>query len=479
MPVAVILAVRAAVGLIVGIVLVAVLRWITSRSHLIGLVVAAGVLGRAWCGLALFWISYSNSGFLRALHTGDGFWILAIDAKAYYAAAILGAERGVTTIVSGSASPAYVRALALWFQLVGVSPAAALYLNIVLFVLAAALLVLVSDVNSRQAAPMPLTVGIAALSFSPSLVIHSTQPLKDAFFASVSVVACAAAFVVLRALERGDSRPANRTSIVLATVALTGAVYEASGVRFYYGFLLVGSLVFSTTIAVAVSRSRSVGRVCAAIGLIGLLLSALGVGAGPYFGGAVHKVLGAGFDMNPAALLRRFAEATNGAQTDFANAPGGTNAADPSIVTSSEDERGSKRSSGRRWSLGRGAVLMFLPLCVAQPLGLLHVSGGRGLLLMSDTDTVFLDCTILLLGGLLFANRGALRSNIPFVVFTMALSICSAILIAYVVSNLGALIRLRLMSAVPLWAAGIAIRSPLDGITRNSTNIDACAIRPL
>jgi hypothetical protein len=477
MPAALILAGRAAGGLIVGIAVVAVIRWISSRSRLIGLLVAAGVLGRAWCGLALFWISYSNSAFVRALHTGDGFWILAIDAKAYYAAAILGAERGVTSILSGSASPAYVRVLALWLQFVGTSPAAALYLNIVLFVLAAALLVLVSNVSSERRAPIAFALGIAAFSFSPSLVIHSTQSLKDAFFASVTVVACAAAFVVLRALQRGKWRAPHRSSIVLATVALTAAVYEASGVRFYYGFLLVGSLALSATIAVAASRRQSIGRGCAAIGLIGLLLSALDVGAGPYFGGAVHKILGAGSDMNPATLLRRFADATNGAQADFANAPGGTNASDPG-VTSSEDVRGSKTGSGRRWSLGQGAALMFLPLCVAQPLGLLHVSGGRSLLFMSDTDTIFLDSTVLLLGALLFASRASLRPNLPFVVFALSLSICSAILIAYIVSNLGALIRLRLMSAVPLWTAAIAIgpasrmRQSADVRGRERTAID-------
>jgi hypothetical protein len=58
--------------------------------------------------------------------------------------------------------------------------------------------------------------------------------------------------------------------------------------------------------------------------------------------------------------------------------------------------------------------------------------------------------------GLIYLNRREARSNAAFFAFTLCLAISSAVLVAYVVTNLGALIRLRLMCLVPLWAGVIA-----------------------
>jgi hypothetical protein len=55
------------------------------------------------------------------------------------------------------------------------------------------------------------------------------------------------------------------------------------------------------------------------------------------------------------------------------------------------------------------------------------------------------------------ARRGELRRNLPYFSFAALLAMISAGLIAYVVTNLGTLLRLRLMFAVPMWLSALAL----------------------
>src|SRR5262245_36296488 len=96
----------------VGAGLIAACRWLHRRSALCAQIVVAGLLLRAVVTLFLFWTSYLDVPFLRHMHSGDGFWSLAIDARTYYDSAFKAAHHGLETVARGSQSPAFVKALA-------------------------------------------------------------------------------------------------------------------------------------------------------------------------------------------------------------------------------------------------------------------------------------------------------------------------------------------------------------------------------
>ncbi len=110
------------------------------------------MLARAAVGLTLFWISYANLPIATSLHTGDGFWVLASDAPAYYRTALAAPDWGFGPIYGPSRG--YVRALALWLNVVGQSPAAALYLNLVMFVATAMVVLARGAIQKRLATAM-------------------------------------------------------------------------------------------------------------------------------------------------------------------------------------------------------------------------------------------------------------------------------------------------------------------------------------
>src|SRR5258706_11407453 len=119
----------------VGAGLVAAWRWIQRRSGLGGRLVAAGLLLRAALTLAMFWTSFLQLPILERLHSGDGFWRLAIDARTYYHWAFNAALNGLDTLPAATQSVAFVKVLALWLGAVGSSPMSGSYLNLVLYVL--------------------------------------------------------------------------------------------------------------------------------------------------------------------------------------------------------------------------------------------------------------------------------------------------------------------------------------------------------
>src|SRR5262245_40186569 len=109
-------AVQLAIASATGAGLIAACRWLQRRSPLCARLVVAGLLVRAALTLILFWTSYLNLPILRPLHSGDGFWTLAIDARVYYDSAFKAAHEGLGTVARGSQSPAFVKTLGLWMR---------------------------------------------------------------------------------------------------------------------------------------------------------------------------------------------------------------------------------------------------------------------------------------------------------------------------------------------------------------------------
>ena len=87
---------------------------------------------------------------------------------------------------------------------------------------------------------------------------------------------------------------------------------------------------------------------------------------------------------------------------------------------------------------------------------LVEFDGGRGLLAITDLDTIFLSMTLVAMCVMIRQTRSA-GQNLASVVFIVALAAISAVVIAYVVTNFGTLFRLRLMVATPAWLAPLAL----------------------
>jgi hypothetical protein len=87
----------------------------------------------------------------------------------------------------------------------------------------------------------------------------------------------------------------------------------------------------------------------------------------------------------------------------------------------------------------------------------IELPGGRGLLPLSELDTIFLDVTIMFLMGLLWQRRKLIGDRLPMVMYGFILSSVSAVLIGYVVTNFGTLWRMRPLVALPLWMLALAL----------------------
>jgi hypothetical protein len=97
-----------------------------------------------------------------------------------------------------------------------------------------------------------------------------------------------------------------------------------------------------------------------------------------------------------------------------------------------------------------------------QALSIVDVAGGRGLLLFADLDTVVLGLLALGVIWTLHRERRTLRGQGVYLAFCLLLTVITGLLLAYVVTNLGSLVRLRLLIHVPLWMSVLAASSPSD-----------------
>ncbi|MGH7335709.1 MAG: hypothetical protein ACREKS_23755 [Candidatus Rokuibacteriota bacterium] len=106
--------------------------------------------------------------------------------------------------------------------------------------------------------------------------------------------------------------------------------------------------------------------------------------------------------------------------------------------------------------LAIGLATLFVPMSVLRSLSIVQFPGGRGLLFLTDLDTLFLDATMVVAFVLLYRRWRGARRQIPYACFVLLLAGVTAVLLAYVVTNFGTLFRLRLMMAVPVWMLALA-----------------------
>jgi hypothetical protein len=478
---------------VIGALLLCGYRWVGGRSRILGAIFAAGILLRAGAGLALFWISYLGLPIGRSMQLGGGFWQVALDASGYYGLALQVIDAGRLFPFDNTApSPFFVDTLAAWMMIVGSSPAAGMFLNICLY--AALILLLVRSCRpiGRWNEDLPCAIAVAAYSFSPVIVFHSTQPLKDELTLAL-VGAIGLAVLNLPGLWR----PALQRSQVLAmcsSIGLIGlAMLGVAGIRWYLAFMLTGCLAVALAFG-AWARRTVFLRVYCAWAVLVLVVAGLGlrIGAAPFYDALVGPRLRQLASVRlPAQLsiaeFRRtatnvvtpvegFSEAltgtAEGARAGFIAAGGASN-----VVPDGEPGGGAGgmtiENPGAASYLRRvitGLAVVFVPASALAAIGAIHIGGGRGLMWVADLDTLILDTFMLVSLALLWQRRRHIGDRQLAVTFALLLAAITALLLGYVVTNFGTLWRMRPLIAMPLWVAlaAVSTRDRPAAVTRSA-----------
>lgn len=438
------LAARSVVWTLVLLALLGLYRWIRKQDAVAAVLVAGGVVVRGLLGSALFWISYLQLPVLSPLHSGDGFWRLAPDARSYFqmaAAATIGAD----PIPSSVPSPTFVRVLAGWMWLTGASPASGVLLNVLLFAGSAALVFGVF--HKPTASRIPIRLFLLGYGFSPAAVVFSVQSLKDQFVLALTLASVAAiAHWLVRDL---DAQRTRRTRA--GVLSLAGIVFLLAGIRPYLSVLVVfaGLVAAIATLPFGSSPGTLLKKTAGRVSCLAVLWCLFATGAGPYYwyyDRLLARTVGLegseGF-LAPFVALER-------ARTGFARSGGDTNVAaeDESVPEEVIGPVLDATVTSRRISLG--LAVFFLPIHVVQRMTGLTLHGGQGLLVVTDLDTMF-GAALSLIGAfcLLRWRRDGVEG--AAFVFTAVLAVTLAVLMAYVVTNFGTLFRLRLLVFALLW----------------------------
>jgi hypothetical protein len=266
-------------------------RSLDEQPDAIRWIVAAGIAGRAVAGAVLFWVSYLQLNVARSLQLGDGAWFFALDGTSYMRVARAAAGRGLIAVLEISPTfPAvfYTRTLALFCWLFGTSTAVALLLNV--FAYAGTVVVVARWAQLRRVPPRFALVPIIGLSFLPSWVLWSLQPLKDVFFSFLVVLfVYGVDRVALAWRERSERRV---PEILKGTLLLLVSIYGLAGIRWYYATLALGLAVvtYIWTVSYARGAKQTVTALLVAATVVLMATELVVAGAGPYLPKTVRKV---------------------------------------------------------------------------------------------------------------------------------------------------------------------------------------------
>ena len=158
---------------------------------------------------------------------------------------------------------------------------------------------------------------------------------------------------------------------------------------------------------------------------------------------------------NPAEAI----QIVDGARRAFVTSGGATNVADrlpptgePGVTNRNQTAPGARYLS----AVAIGLATLFITLTLLDALSIVRASGSMMMQVMGDADTICFDITVMMMAALTWRLRRAARSNTPYLMFSLSLAAVLTGLMAYVVTNVGTLVRLRLMLMVPLWTMTFA-----------------------
>ena len=237
-------------------------RVIRSTTRVGGRIIGAGFILRSLGGQVLFWVSYLELPFARSLQRGNGLWFYAPDGAVYLEHAqdvIADGALGLLFIERSLPSPFYVQVLALGRAALGTSAAVAMLINLVAFVALCAVVTFWPrqlGASSRRAQ----MIALCAVSFSPSWVLWSLQPLKD------SIALCLAGMFALGCAHLQEERHGGMpfTRRVLASVVLiVFCIHATAGIRWYLAVFMLLSVSMFMLSVVLTSRARARSAVIA------------------------------------------------------------------------------------------------------------------------------------------------------------------------------------------------------------------------
>lgn len=166
---------------------------------------------------------------------------MATDARTYYRMASIAAEQGMATIPRDRGSPEFVVLFALWMRLIGQSPMAAFAMNIVAYTCMSGLVV-ARFRPKRRGHEWPCLLVMVSYTFSPALLLHGSQPLKDELFVYIVGLALLGASVFLPRMIDGAKSVIRPRAAWFAFVAVGAALYMIAGIRVYYALILWAAL---------------------------------------------------------------------------------------------------------------------------------------------------------------------------------------------------------------------------------------------
>jgi len=405
-------------------------RFVSRRSRFAGLMFTAGVCIRASGAAFFLLVSYFNLPVLANLQMGNGFWTLAPDAREYYRLASLVAEGGRETITHG-----YVGPLALWMRAAGVNPASPLLFSLVMYGLAVVMFVAAFGQLRTRTAQRALHLGVAALSFSPMFVYAGVFGLKDVFFTTLLVMLAVAYLALVGAAWARETRKTN----LLAVAGVVLAVGLIAGIRAYFAILLWAAIALTYAGCVVTgipSRRRAAVQAAVVLPALALLISLGAEGNYPRF---VRSLI-----VSPREVLEQ-----HGGLDELDRRREGIDDYGGNSML-----RRRAGTAGRLEGLAIGLGAMVVPHSILGRLGV-DLQIGRSARLFADADTVVFDVTTVLIFWFMIRNRRQLY--LPALLFGLALAMLAALPLAYVMTNYGTLIRLRLLVAVPIWLLTLAL----------------------
>lgn len=394
---------------------------------------AAGLAVRLILASILFWVSYLGLPFLGSLQLGGGFWKMALDAQEYYRFGLHAAEQGILSVPVDAPSRTYVLALAAWMTITGTSPFSAVLLNLACYVGTCAVIVAVvrGIPDSRLVrASYPI---IATISFSPMLLFVSTQALKDAFLILFAVLISTGVWRITSLLARPSHWSWRR--LAPGMLALGIGIFMTAGVRAYFPVIAIACCGLALLASLAYG-GRSWWRLTLGTGVLTLAVAAAALTLGSRQG-RTYVALAA-----QANSPRQFFLMLQAARRGFQHSGGATN-----IAADEEDDD----SLGDITGLSLGVATLVVPLTLLHALSIVHVTARPAMLALGDLDTVFFDITVVAIGLVTLRLWRGSEKNVPHLVFGLSFALGLAALMAYSVTNVGTLVRLRLMVLVPCW----------------------------
>ena len=509
-------------------------RYVASQSRVLGAIVAIAMLVRTALGLALFWISYLRLPVAESLQLGGGFWQVFQDATGTYQNAAWAAEtHQLFSLDHALAAPVFLNVTTVWMMVVGISPAAGLYLNLCLYTLLVVLIVrFFAPVNDWRR-DLPCIVSVTGYSFMPAILIHSTQPVKEELAYVLVAVLCLGTLTLVRVLRQRAMTPQARAAGAAAGAMLAIALFGMAGVRWYLAFIQWCALALVLALFAIRGRASSLSRyVTGSMAALVVGWLAIWGGAGNNFASVMPGLEGVSISADapalrqirewPSYLLLRVRMTRMG----FLAAGGGTNIVIPLASDSAAGQARAaelvKAEAESAFSLQRqraaaraatspertltaaaprvltpvatitppvtppvnqftaiaraipvsisdelkaitwGLALLFVPISLVQATGGIAIGSGRGLLRVTDLDTIFLDAAMASMLALLWTRRRAIGDRLPLLVIGGILSGVTAVLLGYSVTNFGTLWRMRPLAIIPLWVMAVALSPQVD-----------------